>query len=84
VGLTKTQLSILNKIQAVGGSRQGVALDDEQCAYLVAMMAKDLGVHGKLSPPPTDPPPFFTAQALESLRLPGTDFQQLDIIRNKE
>ena len=76
MGLTKTQLSIINKAQAVGGSKQGVALDDEQCAYLVAVVARDLGALDKLSPPPSDPPPFFAAQALESLRMPGVDFLQ--------
>lgn len=48
MGLTVTQKSIINKAQAVGGSKQGVALDDEQCAYLVAVVATDLRVRGKL------------------------------------
>ena len=55
MGLTKTPLSILNKAQSVGGSKQGVALDEEQCAYLLAVVAKDLGFLEKLSPPPTAP-----------------------------
>jgi len=76
VGLTKTQLSII-KAQAVGGSKQGVALDDEQCAYLVGVVAKDLGILGKLPGFPTDLPPFFAALALESLRLPGLNFPQI-------
>ena len=74
MGLTKTQLSIMNKAQAVGGSKQGVALDDEQCAYLVGRVAKDLGILGRLVGFPTDVPPFFAPLALESLRLPGLNF----------
>ena len=74
MGLTKTQLSIVNKAQSVGGSKQGIALDDEQCAYLVGVVAKDLGILGKLNGFPTDVPPFFASAALESLRLPGLDF----------
>lgn len=47
MGLTVTQKSIINKAQSVGGSKQGVALDDEQCAYLVAVVATDLRLRGK-------------------------------------
>jgi hypothetical protein len=77
VGLTKTQLSIINKAQSVGGSKQGIALDDEQCAYLVAVVAKDLHVLKQLHLSKAKLPAFFIAQTLESLRLPGVDFLQL-------
>lgn len=77
MGLTKTQLSIINKAQSVGGSKQGVALDNEQCAYLVAVIAGDLGFLDKLSPPLTSPMSFFADEALESLRAPESDFPQL-------
>jgi hypothetical protein len=77
VGLTKTQLSIINKAQSVGGSKQGVALDDEQCAYLVATVARDLRLVGQLPSLPAELPAFFGTQALDSLRQPGVDFLQL-------
>lgn len=77
MGLTKTQLSIVNQARSVGGSKQGVALNDEQCAFLVATAAKDLGILSQLSAPPTELPDFFGARPLESLRLPGSDFVQL-------
>jgi hypothetical protein len=77
VGLTKTQLSIVNKAQSVGGSKQGVALDDEQCAYLVAVVATDLHVRSKLRLGKVELPPFFGNQSLEALRLSGVDFLQL-------
>jgi hypothetical protein len=77
VGLTVTQKSIINKARSVGGSRQGVALDDEQCAYLVAVVATDLRMRGKLRLGKLKLPPFFGTQSLESLRLPGMDFLQL-------
>jgi hypothetical protein len=68
---------MINKVQSVGGSRQGVALDDEQCAYLTAMVATDLHVRGKLRLGKVALPPFFGTQALESLRLKGIDFLPL-------
>jgi hypothetical protein len=77
VGLTVTQKSIINKAQSVGGSKQGVALNDEQCAYLVAVVATDLRIRGKLRLGKLELPPFFGTRSLESLRLPGSDFHQL-------
>ncbi len=77
MGLTKTQLSIINKAQSVGGSKQGVALDDEQCAYLLAVVAKDLNLLDRFPQLTMELQPFFATQVLDSLRLPGVDFQQL-------
>lgn len=76
MGLTKTQLSIINKVRSVGGSKQGVALSDEQCAFLVATAAKDLGHLSQLAIAPTAVPDYFAARSLESLQLPGSDFVQ--------
>ena len=72
-----TQKSIINKARSVGGSKQGIALDDEQCAYLVAAVATDLRLRGKLHLRNLELPPFFGRQPLESLRLPGVDFLQV-------
>lgn len=77
MGLTVTQKSIINKAQAIGGSKQGIALDDEQCAYLVAVVATDLQLRGKLRLAKFELPPIFGTQSLESLRLPGVDFLEL-------
>jgi hypothetical protein len=77
VGLTITQKSIINKAQSVGGSKQGIALDDEQCAYLVAVVATDLRIRSKLRLGKVDLPSFFATPSLETLRLPGVDFLQL-------
>jgi len=77
VGLTVTQKSIINKAQSVGGSKQGIALDDEQCAYLVAVVATDLRLRGKIRLGKLELPPFFGTQSLDSLRLIGLDFLQL-------
>jgi hypothetical protein len=77
VGLTPTQQSIIAKAQSVGGSKQGVALDDEVCAYLVGVIALDLGLRRKLKGILAGLPPFFGNPSLESLRLPGANFRAL-------
>jgi hypothetical protein len=77
VGLTVTQKSIINKAQSVGGSKQGVALDNEQCAYLIAVVAADLGLDGNLHLDKSNLPPFFGTQSLDSLRLLGLEFHDL-------
>lgn len=77
MGLTVTQKSIINKAQSVGGSKQGVALDDEQCAYLAAVVATDLHLLRKMRLGKIKLPTFFGTPSLESLRLPGLDFLQL-------
>jgi hypothetical protein len=74
VGLTQAQRSIIAKAQSVGASKQGVVLDDETCAYLVGVIAGDLGLLDKLPSLPGNLPPFFGTQSLESLRLPGVPF----------
>jgi hypothetical protein len=76
VGLTLTQQSIINKAKAVGGSKQGVALDDATCAYLVGVIAQDLGLTAKVEADVRHLP-FFGTMPLESLRLPGADFRRL-------
>lgn len=74
MGLTQTQRTIIAKAQSVGGSQQGVALDDGVCEYLVAMIAHDLGLHGQIPTVPASLPPFFGTQALLTLRLSGASF----------
>ena len=74
MGLTQAQRSILNKARSVGGSKQGVALDDEICAYLVGVIASDLGCLEKIQGVPSVLAPFFGTQPLEALRLSGPPF----------
>ncbi len=74
MGLTQTQRSIIAKAQSVGGSMQGVALEDDVCAYLVALIARDLGLEEHLPTAARELPPFFGVQSMELLCLPGHPF----------
>lgn len=75
--LTQAQRAIVARARAIGGGQQGVALDDETCAYLLATIAKDLGLLDRLpdlARRADELPDFFATRPLHSLRLPGIDF----------
>lgn len=44
MSLAQAQRVIVEKARALGGGRQGLALDDSVCTYLVGTIAKDLGL----------------------------------------
>jgi hypothetical protein len=77
MALTQAQLSIVEKAQAVGGSKQGVALSDEACTYLVATIASDLGVADKFPEFKPSLRPFFGSESLASLVIGGLEFLPL-------
>ena len=74
MGLTQSQRAMIAKARSVGGSKQGVALDDEVSAYLVGVIARDLGLLSEFPEVPDSLPPFFGPQALKTLRLPTPTF----------
>ena len=74
MGLTQSQLTMISKARAVGGGKQGVALSDAACAFLVGTIARDLGFTKKFREIPKDLPEFFSSGSLESLIIPEVDF----------
>lgn len=77
MGLTQSQLSIISKAREVGGGEQGVALSDPTCAFLVAVIARDLGLLAHFPELPKKLPDFFSAGSLESLIVEKVDFTAL-------
>lgn len=75
--LTLAQQAVINKARALGGGKLGVALSDQVCAYLVAIIAQDLQLLGHFPEFGKNLPPFFGAGLLERLALPGHSFMQL-------
>ena len=65
------------KSSALGGGAQAVALTDEDCAFLVAVIARDLGLQSHFPEAREDLPAFFSSEPLEHLRLQNTDFLAL-------
>lgn len=77
MGLTKTQQTLITKARTASGGELGVALDNSICAYLTAVIVKDLGLLQHFPSLPAATPPFFGSQELSNLRLDGFDFHSL-------
>lgn len=77
MALTKSQQAIIAKARSAGGGRQGLALSDDACAYLVGVIASDLGLLERLPEVPAALPAFFGNQPLTDLCLAGQDFLAL-------
>jgi hypothetical protein len=75
--LTKTQQAIWEKARAYGSGEQAVGLTDEMCAYLVSRIAVDLGLKKDFSEIPSNLPPFFEAEDLDSLVVKDVDARML-------
>jgi hypothetical protein len=77
MALTQAQRSIISKARAVGGGKQGVALSDEACAFLVGVIARDLRLLKRFPEIPKGLPEFFGPGPLERLAVPSVDFVAL-------
>jgi hypothetical protein len=74
MGLTQAQQSLVERARAVGAGDQGVALSDDACAFVVATIARDLGVAAKIPGLPDVLPEFFSSQHPASLVVPDANF----------
>src|SRR6266545_7731271 len=69
MGLTQAQRAILEKARSLGGGQLGIALSDEACNYLVAVIASDLGLLPRFPGLKKPLQEFFAAPS--TLSLPG-------------
>lgn len=74
MALTTSQKTLFQKARSLGGGGQAVALSDEACMFIAAVVAADLGVLEKFPEVPKDVPPFFSAGELGALVLPAKNF----------
>jgi hypothetical protein len=74
MALTQAQRSLIERARAVGAGEQGVALSDGACAFLVATIARDLGLLRRIKALPRDFPGFFSSAHPASLEIPGGQF----------
>lgn len=80
--LSQNQKSILERARALGGGRQGIALTDDQCVGLIAVVARDLGFGDLFPGLPMDPRLFFEI-APEALRVCSFDlFESFEKLLN--
>ena len=73
MALTKIQQAIWEKARAFGSGDQAVSLTDEMCAYIVALIANDLGLRKSFPEVSDNLPPFFDSADLESLVIEGIE-----------
>lgn len=77
MALSRTQEALIAKLRASGAGELGVELDDAICNYLVAVIARDLGLPDAFPEVREDLPPFFGQQPLNELKLAGPNFRDL-------
>lgn len=70
MGLTKVQENIWQRSRAAGSGAQSVVLTDPACAYLLGVIALDLGFSEHFPEVPATLPSLFTATELDALVLP--------------
>jgi hypothetical protein len=74
LSLSKSQLQALTKVRASGGSDIDSALDDATCCYLLAVLARDLGISNEFPDLPQQPDELFSPKPPASMRLDGCEF----------
>lgn len=77
MGLTKTQQLVIRKARAAGGGNLGVGLSDQACCFLVATIAKDLGICREFPELPQEIPPFFVNAHPADLVIANVEFYPL-------
>ena len=70
--LSQNQKAILERVRALGGGSQGIALSDEQCVGLIAVVVRDLGLGDSFPQLPLVTGSFFDIIP-ESLHVPSID-----------
>jgi len=69
MGLSKTQENIWQRSRAAGSGAQAVTLSDGACAYLIGVIAADLGLRESFPEIPGDLPGFFDRVDLAALQV---------------
>lgn len=77
MALTQAQKSLIAQARLSGAGKLSAGLDDEACAYLVATIARDLGLLAEFPQLPSVFPEFFEEKDVRNLRLDGLDFPAL-------
>jgi len=70
-------MAIVQKARALGAGRQGVALTEAACTYLLAIEAQDMRVQDRLPELPRRLIPFYGPEPLADREIPGVAFLPL-------
>ena len=72
--LTQGQKTMIARVQSLGSGGQAVALNEEVCAYLAAVIVRDLALHAYFPEIPKRFPKFFSPGPLSRLKLANVPF----------
>ncbi len=75
--LTQGQKTIVTRAKSLGSGGQAVRLSDEACAYLVAVIVRDLGLQAQFTEIPATLPEVFSPGPLSRLELAGIPFPEM-------
>jgi hypothetical protein len=77
MGLSRAQMAIVQKARALGAGKQGVALTEAACTYLLATEVQDMRLGAKFPELPKDLIPFYGPQPLADREIDGISFLPL-------
>lgn len=77
MALSRAQMAIVQKARALGAGKQGVALTEAACTYLLAIEVQDMGVHDRFPELPQYLTPFYGPEPLSDREIPGIPFLTL-------
>lgn len=77
MGLTQGQKTMIARVQSLGSGGQAVALSEEACAYLVAVIVRDLDLHSHFPELPKTFPKIFSPGPLSRLELANVPFLEM-------
>lgn len=68
---------MIARVQSLGSGGQAIVLNEEVCAYLVAVIVRDLDLHSHFPEIPETLPKFFSPGPLSRLKLANVPFQEM-------
>lgn len=74
MGLSRAQMAIVQKARVLGAGKQGIALTEEACNYLLAMVVHDLGLGAHFPELPRSLTPFYGPEPLADREVAGPHF----------
>lgn len=77
MALSRAQMAIVQKVRALGAGKQGIALTDAACTYLLAIVVQDLRVQKNFPELPKRLMPFYGPEPLADREIPNIPFLPL-------
>lgn len=77
MALSRAQMAIIQKARSLGAGKQGIALTEAACSYLLAIEVRDMGLEDQFPELAGRPIPFYGPQPLADREIPGVAFLPL-------